>query len=495
MFLPEQKSDMAESGRGLEFQDKVGTVESGCDHLKCVTEISDLSELDISCIRNSFSGPGEKFAVDQCQKCNLERRCDLHSAPFREESHQTQTFVFSREPSFIYDTTVEAFGNRGAKSLDDLDLIVYTGSEEEDDKDEENDETEPVGISVIGKLVLSLDDVSKSYEETNDVQTAFLEATDSSGATRVSVTNISCIAEEKPQQKYGILIPTQRQRHSHMGDCKDGSGGNSVDEKEEAKISSTPEAEAYFYRREQSFIKKAEQGELAQLAVVVSDYFSQLGMDTCSEGNEQEFLPTTRTSVDHKNLTVKPVLTNPEAEIEITGAEDISDSASNLIVKTVGSPTAAGGLLSSYESIYDRLLLEEVETGMEMETSGVEHANTTDMVQRRVPVSAASLVLGDRFCGMPHQLPDWAGSSFQELYDQSATALADSILAAATLDAAAEPLDRWSAPAGTLEPPIMDAGNFFMRFDPVQERIEGHWQELEILMKEDDVSEAKTSDL
>jgi hypothetical protein len=245
----------------------------------------------------------------------------------------------------------------------------------------------------------------------------------------------------------------------------------SVEEKELNKISSTPEGEAYFYRREQSFIKKVEQGHLGQLAVVIPDSFEQKTEGTI---NDYVLFPD-------QELSVKPVLISPDVEIEITNTNDLSSQASNLFVKPVIRPSPSG-LLSSYESIYDRLIMEEEV----LQSSFTGGKDTEGLLQQQSPSSTTSLVLGDRFSVTQRQLPDWAGSSFEELFDKSAGELANSILTAATLTVASEPFERWSAPPGVLEPPMLEAGEFFVRFDPVQERIEGHWQELEILMMEED---------
>ena len=42
--------------------------------------------------------------------------------------------------------------------------------------------------------------------------------------------------------------------------------------------------------------------------------------------------------------------------------------------------------------------------------------------------------------------------------------------------------ERWSAPAGTVEPPILDDQEFSNRLQPLQAKIDHHWDEMEILM-------------
>ena len=492
---------------------QVGVVESGCDcefnpNLNRVAADSATASnvIDLQW-QETESGNVEHFVVEQDRSEAIFKEPDVSqslTAPQTDNLpavNKSLASTYSREPSFIYDTTVEAFGNRGAKSLDDLDMIIDTGlDEEEDDEDaEDTDKSESAGISVIGKLVLSVDDGGASSPKGIDRR----ETEEGTGfhdggslrkqtPTRVSVADISCTAEE--QQHIGSVdIPIQwhsssaGRHHHHRGGG--GGGTSSVEEKEEKKISSTPEAEAYFYRREQSFIKKLGQGELGQLAVVVPE-----GLDQRPEDNNDDNLLFSATACTDHELCVKPVLTGPEVEIEITHTDDLTDKVSGLLVKPVAKP--ATGLLSSYESIYDRLLFEEEEEGVQPPAG--ENTEAAAVVRRHIPTTAASLVLGDHFVGAQRQLPDWAGSSFEELFERSAGDLADSILAAATLAVAAEPFERWSAPPGVLEPPMLEAGEFCVRFDPVQERIEGHWQELEILMMEEDQKgecESRGSDL
>ena len=42
---------------------------------------------------------------------------------------------------------------------------------------------------------------------------------------------------------------------------------------------------------------------------------------------------------------------------------------------------------------------------------------------------------------------------------------------------------RWTAPAGTVEAPILEAEEFVVRLQPVAERTSGHWNELERLLE------------
>ena len=327
-----------------------------------------------------------------------------------------------REPSFIYDTSVEAFSCIGA-SVDDL--IGEIG--DDDNISDVSDEKEPMGISIIGKLVLSLEDKEReqSFEE------------ESAGPAKISVANISLFSnspsrmdtvfltesgdELNEEEEEGISIPSSSRvrRISSL----------SVE-----NISSTPEAERYFMKREQSFISKVAKGELDSLAVEVSDYY------------------TLEKSMSDLDLRVKPVDPCPDREIEITSF----DAETDLTVKPVELRRLV--TVSSYEGIYDQVSLENVPG------------------DRQVTVAELVGNIGDRFEGtrlMPEQ-----ASSFEELYARSAEYMSGQIVSSA-LDSLGR--TRWSAPAGTLEP---EADEFSIRWDPLQDQIQGHWQELEILLGE-----------
>ena len=42
---------------------------------------------------------------------------------------------------------------------------------------------------------------------------------------------------------------------------------------------------------------------------------------------------------------------------------------------------------------------------------------------------------------------------------------------------------RWTAPAGTVEAPILEAEEFVVRLQPIAERTSGHWNELEKMLE------------
>lgn len=335
----------------------------------------------------------------------------------RETSNLSQSGIsgLNREPSFIYDTTVEAFNCEGASVDDILDDIQSTEGQED-----------PAGISIIGKLVLSLDSLDDKNKADNDTTT-----------TKVSVAEMSALSTSPTRMETVFLTESGEEQNAVQ------TSSIEIPKKEastEDNISTTPEAEAYFMQREQSFINKVYTGEVHNLAVNVSNFYA---LDT---------------SMSESDLTVKPVVNaNPEMEMEISSLET---SSSELTVKPMEE---SKGLISSYEAIYDRISIEDLDHIPDQRMS------TSDLLDN----------LGDRFEGTRFPVPDHA-SSFEDLYERSADNMAGDILNSA-LDTM-EPA-RWSAPAGSVEAPILEAEEFSIRFDPVAERIQGHWQELEILLE------------
>ena len=332
-----------------------------------------------------------------------------------------------REPSFIYDTTVEAFGSEGA-SIDDpvnetdltkstkrtSDISILTKIASEID-------LEPVDPFQAGadSLYLSGDFDTLTEEDTenspgeksNSVRVNF-ELFDIDRNLRIPLSE-SRLANETFSSPF-INVPddgvdTKRLSNASM--------------EGESKISSTPEGESYFLAREESFIKKVHEGELQAMAVEVSDYFS---MDSIDD-----------------DLTVKPLVEHPEAEIEITDLRPGSD----LVVRSVTQAP-----VSSFETIYDKIALEEMETN-------------TSMTKEELLAS-----LEDKFQGAV-ELPEYF-SSFDDLCQISD--MEESLV---------EEGRRWTAPAGTVEAPILEAEEFVVRLQPVAERTSGHWNELERLLE------------
>ena len=188
-------------------------------------------------------------------------------------------------------------------------------------------------------------------------------------------------------------------------------------------ISTTPEAEDYFMKREQSFIGKLVRGEVGSLAVEVSD--------TLNPSNDVK-------------LRVKPIARNSYSEIEVTNL----DIKSELSVKPIDDKLKT---ISSYETIYDRVALEE------------------SAADRKISIEELLGNLGDRFEGT-RLLPEYAFSS-EELYQRPTE----------ELDEGGVNRNRWSAPPGSLDPLDLE-DQFSIQFDPLEEQGQEHWQELEIIL-------------
>ena len=326
-----------------------------------------------------------------------------------------------REPSFIYDTSVETFGSEGA-SVDDLvderstkrtsDLSILTKIASQIDLD-------PIDPFQAGadSLYLSgdfdLEDTETSPREKSSSVRVDFEAFDDH-SLRIPLSDDNFHGHPADSSSPFINVPDSSMKRL-----------SNVSTEGESKISSTPEGESYFLAREQSFIKKVHEGELQTMAVEVSDYFSMESIDD--------------------DLMVKPLEEHPEAEIEITDLRP----GSNLVVKTV---TRAP--VSSFETIYDKIALEEVETN-------------TLMTKEEILAS-----LEDKFQGGAVEMPQYF-SSFDELCQMDLEESSN----------VTEEGRRWTAPAGTVEAPILEAEEFVVRLQPIAERTSGHWNELEKMLE------------
>merc|ERR1719447_1856201 len=276
-----------------------------------------------------------------------------------------------REPSFIYDTSVEAFGSEGASIDDPVKERDFTRN------------TKRISdISILTKIASEIDlepiDPFQAGADSLYLSGDFdLEDTETSPREKSSSVRVDFEAFDD----HSLRIPlSENNFHGHPADSSspfinvpDSSMKrlSNVSTEGESKISSTPEGESYFLAREQSFIKKVHEGELQTMAVEVSDYFSMESIDD--------------------DLMVKPLEEHPEAEIEITDLRP----GSNLVVKTV---TRAP--VSSFETIYDKIALEEVETN-------------TLMTKEEILAS-----LEDKFQGGAVEMPQYF-SSFDELCQMS----------------------------------------------------------------------------
>ncbi len=218
--------------------------------------------------------------------------------------------MVSREPSFVYDTTVEAFSTHGAYIDDEDDEVFYSKEPEPlDDKDE------PHGISIIGKLVLS-----PNLEKGGlDVNEEVITSSSPAKVDRLFLTDYAqgSYEEGSPlQHKHdeGGQIPSKHDRKVSSGSA-------------EEKISTTPEAEKYFLKREKSFMKKVARGQIETLAVDISDFCS---IEKSTSGSELSVLPVT------------PLFN--ASEIEITNLDSVMVD-NQLTVKPADGR-------SSYEALY-----------------------------------------------------------------------------------------------------------------------------------------------
>ena len=334
-----------------------------------------------------------------------------------------------REPSFIYDTTVEAFGSEGASIDDPVNETDLTKSTKRTSD-----------ISILTKIASEIDlepvdpfqAGADSLYLSGDFDTLTEEDTENSPGEKSTSVRVNFEAFDIDRN---LRIPLSESRLELTNETFSSPFINvpddGVDTKRlsnasmegESKISSTPEGESYFLAREESFIKKVHEGELQAMAVEVSDYFS---MDSIDD-----------------DLTVKPLVEHPEAEIEITDLRPGSD----LVVRSVNQAP-----VSSFETIYDKIALEEMETN-------------TSMTKEELLAS-----LEDKFQGAV-ELPEYF-SSFDDLCQISD--MEESLV---------EEGRRWTAPAGTVEAPILEAEEFVVRLQPVAERTSGHWNELERLLE------------
>ena len=354
----------------------------------------------------------------------------------REISYDSGKGTVSREPSFIYDTSVEAFGSEGG----------YTVLELEDGPEQKK-------ISIIGRIAGEIDiDPVDPFQA--GVDSLYLggdfdmneEDKEASSTELPNCVQVSFDAFNSPDLRIpltgldwrgpGIAQPVNPEDRSMSISVPEAELKrlSSISFEGGSKISSTPEGESYFMAREESFIKKVYDGELQNLAVEVSDYFS---VDAVKE-----------------DLLVKPISKDPKAEIEI---KDLRLQSCLRVKSEARAP------VSSFETIYDKISLEDI-------------GSTSKLTKEEILAS-----LGDKFQGTM-EVPEFV-SSFDELCQFSAMDMDQSIRGASGLDPALDCGRRWTAPAGSVEAPILEAEEFSVRFEPVVERTEGHWEELEKMME------------
>merc|ERR1712142_965895 len=433
--------------------------------------------------QSSVRSPERKFqyvqGLDEQYSANVEERVETIQ---KEDmvTNLTQTgskepaidldIAISKEHSFVYDTSVEAFGTKGEiidggsgndKMLEeqcltgDSSLFGQTAGLEESKRsiDEIEDFIEsntPSKESQVEKFEYFENKANNLHEE--DISTSQIERPEtdnseiviedknedfkiplSSSPLKVETLFLTESTESQTNtprnDSEGIMIPKKDIQNRRL---------SNISVEDENKISSTPEGENYFMKREQSFISKVEKREVEHLAVEISDYYNLV-------------------QASDENLRVKPIESTPETEIEI---RDLPVH-SNLTVKPV-EQVVRRIPVSSYEQIYDTVSIEDIAGHSQM--------------------SAAEIMssLGDRFQGT-HEVPEFV-SSFEDLYQRSTEGTTDDLVISALKATTELPGERWSAPAGAIEPPILEANEFSSRITPLQNKIENHWEEIEILM-------------
>ena len=148
---------------------------------------------------------------------------------------------------------------------------------------------------------------------------------------------------------------------------------------------------------------------------------------------------------------------------------DIADLSSEplLAVKPLRRITAAAAALSSFEALYDTTELEEVPGDLAL---GGEQMRPEDRFQ------------GTRTTGGGVGLPGL--SSFENIYELPGSALPSSTGSLRPIEEL--PGARWSAPADTLEPPVLIREEFDQRYGAVRDKIAEHFSDIsELVGKEE----------
>ena len=160
---------------------------------------------------------------------------------------------------------------------------------------------------------------------------------------------------------------------------------------------------------------------------------------------------------------------------------DISDLSSEplLAVKPLrrgSAPRGAAAALSSFEALYDKTELEDV--------------------PGELALGGEQMSPDDRFQG--HQVSGLPGlSSFENIYELPVTVYpgerdGDASAAGSRLPAGELPPGaRWSAPADSLEPPVLVREEFDQRYGAVREKIEGHFSDITELVGKEDADAVK----
>ena len=218
-------------------------------------------------------------------------------------------------------------------------------------------------------------------------------------------------------------------------------------------ISSTPEGEKYFQKQAEVLYEKAAKGEPLEVEVEVIREASASG----------------------SGLIVQPH--GAESEVEGGGLDgshiDIADLSSEplLAVKPLRRSAASSkgaAALSSFEALYDGAELEEVPGDLAL---GGEEMSPEDRFQ------------GHQISGLPPGL-----SSFENIYEMPVTVYPGQ---GSQLPAEELPGARWSAPADTLEPPVLIREEFDQRYGAVRDKIAEHFSDITELVAKEEVGKVE----
>ena len=279
----------------------------------------------------------------------MTRPCDFDDKIKDETKIQMKTSQLPRDPSFIYDTSVEAFNTSGTEV-----------DEESPDKAVPDVVEEFIEINTPGSAVQVQKFEYLQVEESGDSS----ELIDSPLQVTTTLTQQSCITKLKTSSSSeGMDIP-----------CAGASRRLSTVSIDSAnKISTTPEGEKYFMKREESFVAKVAKGEVETLAVEISEFFPL------------------ESSASEATLSVRPFEVSPDKEIVVA---DVG-SQSSLTVRPLETVVRSLAC-SSYEHLYDGVTTEHQE-----------QMTADELVQN----------IGDKFVGT-QEIRDSFGS-YEELYQRT----------------------------------------------------------------------------
>ena len=279
----------------------------------------------------------------------MTRPCDIDDKIKNEIKSQVKTSQLPRDPSFIYDTSVEAFNTSGTEV-----------DNESPDKAVPDVVKEFIEINTPGSAAQVQKFEYFQVEESSDSS----ELVDSPLQVTTTLTQQSCITKLKTSNSpEGMDIP-----------CAGASRRLSTVSIDSAnKISTTPEGEKYFMKREESFVAKVAKGEVETLAVEISEFFPL------------------ESSASEATLSVRPFEVSPDKEIVVA---DVG-SQSSLTVRPLETVVRSLAC-SSYEHLYD---------------------GVTTECQEQVTADELEQNIGDKFVGTQEILDSYG--SYEELYQRT----------------------------------------------------------------------------